>query len=287
LNVSYPQPRRATWKTSEIAGRTGAWNSRSSTGRRAASVTASNSRRRWRSSSRRSSRVAEEERDRISRQRDRRNRPRRCRSAVPGRVGEQVSDDVRPARARLRGRPGSAAAGLRAGSEPRNHPAIYTQEPLSTNRDEANRSAKIGQARSSGRVYRNELSRPGCRTCRSSRIPRQAGAGQSVRCTGSPFWGPILYSGTALAAASTPSVRIVGRRARAEAPRGPGEARHGSRQTRLPVEAIEKTLDVLVVERQRLHEQRSGPEPLEANRRAIVYWQRELAEARRPTSASA
>jgi hypothetical protein len=43
---------------------------------------------------------------------------------------------------------------------------------------------------------------------------------------------------------------------------------HGSRQTRLPVEAIEKTLDVLVVERQRLHEQHSGPEPLEANRRA-------------------
>jgi hypothetical protein len=104
---------------------------------------------------------------------------------------------------------------------------------------------------------------------------------------GSPFRGPILYSGMALAAASTPSVRIVGRRARAEAPRGPGGAMHGSRQTRLPVEAIEKTLDVLVVERQRLHEQQSGPEPLEANRRAILYWQRELAEARRPTSASA
>ena len=106
-------------------------------------------------------------------------------------------------------------------------------------------------------------------------------------CTGSPFWGPILYSGMALAATSTPSVRIVGRRARAEAPRGSEEARHGSRQTRLPVEAIEKTLDVLVVERQRLHEKHSGPEPLEANRLAIVYWQRELAEARRSTSASA
>ena len=61
---------------------------------------------------------------------------------------------------------------------------------------------------------------------------------------------------------------------------------YGSRQTRLPVEAIEKTLDVLVVERQRLHKQHSGPEPLEANRRAIVYWQRELAQARRSTSAS-
>jgi hypothetical protein len=62
---------------------------------------------------------------------------------------------------------------------------------------------------------------------------------------------------------------------------------HGSRQTSLPVEAIEKTLDVLVVERQRLHEQHSGPKPLEANRLAIVYWQRELAEARRSTGASA
>jgi len=68
---------------------------------------------------------------------------------------------------------------------------------------------------------------------------------------------------------------------------GQGRVIHGSRQTRLPVEAIEKTLDALVVERQRLHEQQSGPEPLEANRRAILYWQRELAEARRPTSASA
>jgi hypothetical protein len=63
---------------------------------------------------------------------------------------------------------------------------------------------------------------------------------------------------------------------------GQRDAVRGGRQTRLPVEAIEKTLDILVVERQRLHEQRSGPEPLEANRRAISYWQRELAEARRP-----
>jgi hypothetical protein len=61
-----------------------------------------------------------------------------------------------------------------------------------------------------------------------------------------------------------------------------GEGMHGGRQTRLPVEAIEKTLDILVVWRQRLHEQHSGPEPLEVNRRAILYWQRELAEARRP-----
>jgi len=68
---------------------------------------------------------------------------------------------------------------------------------------------------------------------------------------------------------------------------GQGKARHGIRQTRLPVEAIEKTLDVLIAERQRLHEQHSGPEPLEANRLAIVYWHQELAEARRSTSASA
>jgi hypothetical protein len=61
----------------------------------------------------------------------------------------------------------------------------------------------------------------------------------------------------------------------------------GRRQTRLPVGAIEKTLDVLIVERQRLHEQHSGGEPLEANRRAIMYWQRELAEARRASKTSA
>ena len=66
------------------------------------------------------------------------------------------------------------------------------------------------------------------------------------------------------------------------------EAMHGGRrQTRLPVGAIEKTLDVLIIERQRLHEQHSGGEPLEANRRAIMYWQRELAEARRASRTSA
>ena len=66
------------------------------------------------------------------------------------------------------------------------------------------------------------------------------------------------------------------------------EATHGGRrQTRLPVEAIEKTLDSLIIERQRLHEHHPGREPLEANRRAIVFWQHELAEARRATRASA
>jgi len=68
---------------------------------------------------------------------------------------------------------------------------------------------------------------------------------------------------------------------------GQGEVRHGISRQRLPAGAIEKTLDVLIAERQRLHEQHSGPGPLEANRLAIVYWQRELAEARRSTSASA
>jgi hypothetical protein len=55
----------------------------------------------------------------------------------------------------------------------------------------------------------------------------------------------------------------------------------GRRQTRLPVEAIEKTLEILIIERQRLHEQDANREPLEANRQAILYWQRELAQARR------
>ncbi len=66
------------------------------------------------------------------------------------------------------------------------------------------------------------------------------------------------------------------------------KAEHGERrQTRLPVQAIEKTLDVLIIERQRLHERHSGREPLEANRRAIVYWQHELAQARQASSTSA
>ena len=58
------------------------------------------------------------------------------------------------------------------------------------------------------------------------------------------------------------------------------------RQTRLPVGAIEKTLEILIIERQRLHEQQSNREPLETNRRAILYWQRELAQARRPGAMS-
>ena len=52
------------------------------------------------------------------------------------------------------------------------------------------------------------------------------------------------------------------------------------RQTLLPARAIQKTVDVLVVERQRLRETEASSELLEANRRAIVYWQHELALAR-------
>jgi hypothetical protein len=66
------------------------------------------------------------------------------------------------------------------------------------------------------------------------------------------------------------------------------DAMYGDRrQTRLPVAAIEKTLDSLILERQRLHVQDSSSEALEANRRALIYWYRELADARRATSASA
>jgi hypothetical protein len=52
------------------------------------------------------------------------------------------------------------------------------------------------------------------------------------------------------------------------------------RQTRLPIDAIQKTIDVLVIERQRLHDVRASRHVLEANRRAIGYWQRELGLAR-------
>jgi hypothetical protein len=59
------------------------------------------------------------------------------------------------------------------------------------------------------------------------------------------------------------------------------EAVHSEeRQTRLPIDAIQKTIDVLVIERQRLHDVRASRHVLEENRRAIVYWQRELGLAR-------
>ena len=55
---------------------------------------------------------------------------------------------------------------------------------------------------------------------------------------------------------------------------------HG-RKTSLPPIAIERTLDVLIMERRQLRELGASGELLEANRKAIGYWQRELAEARR------
>lgn len=52
------------------------------------------------------------------------------------------------------------------------------------------------------------------------------------------------------------------------------------RTTRLPADAIQKTVDVLVIERQRMREHAANREQLEANRHAILYWQRELSLAR-------
>jgi len=42
-----------------------------------------------------------------------------------------------------------------------------------------------------------------------------------------------------------------------------------------------RKLDLLVMERQQLREAGAGQELLEANRRGILFWQPELAEARR------
>ena len=58
------------------------------------------------------------------------------------------------------------------------------------------------------------------------------------------------------------------------------------RQTHLPAEAIQETVDVLVIERQHLRERQASRELLEVNRRAIVYWQRELALARHSAHAN-
>jgi hypothetical protein len=62
---------------------------------------------------------------------------------------------------------------------------------------------------------------------------------------------------------------------------GPDYSTDRGRQTSLPPVAIERTLDLLIMERQQLREAASGEGQLEANRQAICYWQHELAEARR------
>jgi hypothetical protein len=65
-----------------------------------------------------------------------------------------------------------------------------------------------------------------------------------------------------------------------------GSAPRQRRQTRLPAAAIERTIDLLVAERQRLREIAAPRDRLESNRCAIAYWHRELAEARRPEPAA-
>jgi hypothetical protein len=49
-------------------------------------------------------------------------------------------------------------------------------------------------------------------------------------------------------------------------------------------EAIERLLNLLVAERQSMRERNAPFEALEVNRKALVHWQRELAEARRLAS---
>jgi hypothetical protein len=49
----------------------------------------------------------------------------------------------------------------------------------------------------------------------------------------------------------------------------------------LPAAAIENVISALVTERQHLRTVGAAREILEANRKALVYWHRELADARR------
>lgn len=62
-----------------------------------------------------------------------------------------------------------------------------------------------------------------------------------------------------------------------------GYSTNGGRETSLPPTAIERTLDLLIMERGQLRERAASSELLEDNRKSICYWQRELAEARRLT----
>jgi hypothetical protein len=62
-----------------------------------------------------------------------------------------------------------------------------------------------------------------------------------------------------------------------------GVSTNGGRKTSLPPLAIERTLDVLIMERGALRERLADSALLEENRKAICFWQRELAEARRIT----
>lgn len=49
----------------------------------------------------------------------------------------------------------------------------------------------------------------------------------------------------------------------------------------LPAEAIEHVISALVSERQHLRSAGADVDVLEANRKALAYWHRELADARR------
>jgi hypothetical protein len=51
--------------------------------------------------------------------------------------------------------------------------------------------------------------------------------------------------------------------------------------TKLPPEAIERVINLLVAERQHLREIEAEAEYLEVNRQALVYWQRELVHSRK------
>src|SRR5207344_2997825 len=85
--------------------------------------------------------LAEDERDRLSRERNRGDRTGSRRRAVSRRFGQRVPADVRPARARLRGRCRCYTASVRARDEPERELAVYTQELFETGHDEANRAA--------------------------------------------------------------------------------------------------------------------------------------------------
>ncbi|HEY2936913.1 MAG TPA: hypothetical protein VGJ25_09945 [Gaiellaceae bacterium] len=54
----------------------------------------------------------------------------------------------------------------------------------------------------------------------------------------------------------------------------------------LPAEAIEHVISALVAERQHLRSAGADADVLEANRKALTYWHRELADARRRGRAS-
>jgi hypothetical protein len=59
------------------------------------------------------------------------------------------------------------------------------------------------------------------------------------------------------------------------------ELRESASKPGLPAVAIEQVISALVTERRHLRNVEADVEVLEANRKALAYWHRELAEARR------